>query len=77
MKLHSELEARRKALQFKALTAPAYDEEHQTWSISFTDDNGAERKINWTLASSPEYRQMLSKETATASKPETHPRRRR
>jgi DNA gyrase subunit B len=59
--LHDELAAQRKALQFKALSAPAYDEEHQTWSISFTDDNGAERTINWTLASTPEYRQMMSK----------------
>ncbi|AXC13077.1 DNA gyrase subunit B [Acidisarcina polymorpha] len=59
--LHRRLETERKALQFKALSEPAYDEEHQTWSIAFTDDNGAERKINWTLASSPEYRQMMSK----------------
>jgi DNA gyrase subunit B len=59
--LHARLEGRRRALQFKALAEPAYDEEHQTWSIAFTDDNGAERKINWTLASSPEYRQMMSK----------------
>ncbi len=59
--LHDQLAAQRKALQFKALSEPAYDEEHQTWSISFTDDNGAERTINWTLASSPEYRQMMSK----------------
>ena len=29
--------------------------------MAFTDDNGAERAINWTLASSPEYRQMMSK----------------
>ena len=61
VKLHARLEGQRKALQFKALAEPAYDEEHQTWSIAFTDDNGAERKINWTLASSPEYRQMMSK----------------
>jgi DNA gyrase subunit B len=60
-RLHAELEAKRKAFQFKALGAPVCDEEHQTWSISFTDDNGAERAINWTLASSPEYRQMMSK----------------
>ncbi len=59
--LHEKLESWRKVLQFKALSEPAYDEEHQTWSISFTDDNGAERAINWTLASSPEYRQMMSK----------------
>src|SRR5271168_1255422 len=61
VKLHAQLEKQRKALQFKALAEPAYDEEHQTWSIAFTDDNGAERTINWTLASTPEYRQMMSK----------------
>ncbi len=61
VKLHAALDAQRKAFQFKALSEPAYDEEHQTWSIAFTDDNGAERIINWTLASSPEYRQMMSK----------------
>jgi DNA gyrase subunit B len=59
--LHEQLVAQRKALQFKAVTEPAYDEEHQTWSVAFTDDNGAERTINWTLASTPEYRQMMSK----------------
>ena len=53
----------RKTYQFKDLTAPVYDEEHQTWSLSFVDANGAERNINWTLASSPEYRQMMSKYT--------------
>jgi DNA gyrase subunit B len=59
--LYERLASQRKTLQFKALAEPAYEEEHQTWSIAFTDDNGAERKINWTLASSPEYRQMMSK----------------
>ncbi len=61
LKLHMQLEKQRKVLQFKALSIPVCDEEHQTWSVSFTDDNGAERTINWTLASSPEYRQMMSK----------------
>jgi DNA gyrase subunit B len=60
-KLHSLLEKQRKTLQLKGLGEPTYDEEHQTWSLAFTDDNGAERTINWTLASSPEYRQMMSK----------------
>ena len=40
---------------------PVEDEEHHTWSISFTDSQGAERRIDWTLASSPEFRQMMSK----------------
>jgi DNA gyrase subunit B len=29
--------------------------------VSFTDSQGAERRIDWTLASSPEYRQMMAK----------------
>jgi DNA gyrase subunit B len=39
------------------------DEEHHTWSISFVDAQGQERYIHWTLASSPEFRQMMSKYT--------------
>ncbi|HEV2275428.1 MAG TPA: DNA topoisomerase (ATP-hydrolyzing) subunit B [Acidobacteriaceae bacterium] len=60
-KLHEELEKMARLYQFKKLSQPAYDEEHQTWSVSFTDAQGAERRIDWTLASSPEYRQMMSK----------------
>jgi DNA gyrase subunit B len=37
------------------------EEEHHTWSISFKDSQGAPRFINWTLASSPEFRQMMAK----------------
>jgi DNA gyrase subunit B len=40
---------------------PVQDEEHHTWSICFTDTQGASRCIDWTLASSPEFRQMMSK----------------
>ncbi len=61
VKLHKELETLSKKYAFKAVFAPAKDEEHQTWSIRFTDANGAERRIDWTLASSPEYRQMMAK----------------
>jgi DNA gyrase subunit B len=60
-KLHAELERLAKPRQFKALGEPLYDEEHRTWSLSFTDAQGAERRIDWTLASSPEYRQMMAK----------------
>ncbi|MGC2163024.1 MAG: DNA topoisomerase (ATP-hydrolyzing) subunit B [Silvibacterium sp.] len=59
--LHSALAGIQKKYQFKGLSTPVRDEEHQTWSFSFTDSQGAERWINWTLASSPEYRQMASK----------------
>jgi DNA gyrase subunit B len=59
--LYVELEKIAKKYQFKGLTAPLCDEEHQTWSLSFVDAQGAERRIDWLLASSPEYRQMMAK----------------
>ena len=48
---------------FKSLSEPFEDEEHHTWSISFVDAQGAERRIDWVLASSPEFRQMMAKYT--------------
>jgi DNA gyrase subunit B len=59
--LYKELEKIAKKYQFKALHKPVQDEEHQTWSLGFMDAQGAERKIDWGLASTPEYRQMMSK----------------
>src|SRR6202046_2968153 len=50
-KLYKDLEKIQKKYQFKALHKPVQDEEHQTWSLSFVDAQGAERKINWLLAS--------------------------
>lgn len=47
--------------QFRALGELERDEEHQTWSISFTDQQGAVRKIDWALASSAEFKQMMGK----------------
>jgi DNA gyrase subunit B len=60
-KLHAELQKMAKRFEFKAVAAPRYEEEHRTWSVSFTDSQGAERRVDWTLASSPEYRQMMAK----------------
>jgi DNA gyrase subunit B len=59
--VHKAIAALQKKYQFKAISAPVRDEEHQTWSFSFTDSQGVERWINWTLACSAEYRQMSSK----------------
>ncbi|MGA8111983.1 MAG: DNA topoisomerase (ATP-hydrolyzing) subunit B [Acidobacteriaceae bacterium] len=59
--LYNGLEKIQKKYQFKALHAPVQDEEHQTWSLSYTDAQGAERRIDWPLASTPEYRQMMAK----------------
>ncbi|MGC9292805.1 MAG: DNA topoisomerase (ATP-hydrolyzing) subunit B [Acidobacteriaceae bacterium] len=61
VQMHDELEKMAKQYQFKAVHAPVHEEEHQTFSLSFTDAQGAERRIDWTLASSPEYRQMMAK----------------
>jgi DNA gyrase subunit B len=58
--LHTELTELADEFQFK-VADPVEDEEHHTWSICFTDAQGATRCIDWTLASSPEFRQMMSK----------------
>ncbi|HEY3987704.1 MAG TPA: DNA topoisomerase (ATP-hydrolyzing) subunit B [Acidobacteriaceae bacterium] len=59
--LHKALAAMKKNYQFKDVTDPVLDEEHQTWSVSFTDAQGALRRVDWALASAPEYRQMMAK----------------
>jgi DNA gyrase subunit B len=58
--LHAELAKVADEFQFQ-LHKPVEDEEHHTWSICFTDGQGASRCIDWTLASSPEFRQMMSR----------------
>jgi DNA gyrase subunit B len=59
--LYKDLQKIEKKYQFRAVGKPVKDEEHQTWSLCFTDAQGAERRIDWALASSPEYRQMMAK----------------
>jgi DNA gyrase subunit B len=58
--LHAKLTELADEFQFK-VAVPVEDEEHHTWSICFTDAQGATRCIDWTLASSPEFRQMMAK----------------
>jgi DNA gyrase subunit B len=58
--LHVQLTELADEFQFK-VAKPVEDEEHHTWSVCFTDAQGATRSIDWTLASSPEFRQMMSK----------------
>jgi DNA gyrase subunit B len=60
--LHAQLVELADEFQFK-VNEPVEDEEHHTWSICFTNAQGATRCIDWTLASSPEFRQMMSKYT--------------
>ena len=43
------------------VSEPVEDEEHHTWSLCYTDSQHATRCIDWNLASSPEFRQMMSK----------------
>jgi DNA gyrase subunit B len=59
--LHAELKELAGELQFKSVGAPVEDEEHHTWSVCFTDSQGATRCVDWALASSPEFKQMMSK----------------
>jgi DNA gyrase subunit B len=60
VELHAQLLELADEFQFK-VGEPVEDEEHHTWSICFTDAQGATRCIDWNLASSPEFRQMMSK----------------
>ncbi|HMH13857.1 MAG TPA: DNA topoisomerase (ATP-hydrolyzing) subunit B [Edaphobacter sp.] len=59
--MRTRLEALRKTYQFKHVGDVELDEEHRVYSVSFTDSQGAVRTIDWTLASTAESRQMLSK----------------
>jgi DNA gyrase subunit B len=59
-KLERELKKLQKERSFKSVEA-RFDEEHNLWEGSFVNSQGAEHVINWELASTPEYRQLLSK----------------
>jgi len=59
--LYEQLTELKDEFQFKAVNPPAEDEEHHTWSLCFTDSQGAHRCVDWALASSPEFKQMMSK----------------
>ena len=59
--VYKDLEPMSEEFGFLSLNAPEQDEEHHTWSIKFTDAQGADRHIDWTLASAPEFRQMMAK----------------
>jgi DNA gyrase subunit B len=47
--------------QFRSVGEPELDEEHQTWSLSFIDAQGSVRRIDWPLAASAEFKQMMAK----------------
>jgi DNA gyrase subunit B len=50
-----------KEYQFREVSEVLFDEEHKTHSVTFTDSQGAVRKIDWALAATAESRQMLGK----------------
>ena len=61
VQLRAALEPLAEQFQFRALGEPERDEEHQTWSLGFTDAQAAVRHIDWALANSAEFRQMMTK----------------
>ncbi len=59
-KLEKELKKIQKDRQFKEVES-RFDEEHNLWEVRYVNSQGAEHLINWELASTAEYRQLLSK----------------
>jgi DNA gyrase subunit B len=60
-KMRQRLVGMQKTYQFKNVGDVVLDEEHKSYSVSYTDSQGAVRTIDWALASAPESRQMLAK----------------
>jgi DNA gyrase subunit B len=60
--MRSRLKDLVKEFQFRDVGEVLHDEEHKTYSVSFTDSQGAVRNINWALASTAESRQLLAKQ---------------
>jgi DNA gyrase subunit B len=59
-KLEKELKRLQKDRKFKSVES-AFDEEHNLWEVKIVNSQGSEHVINWELASSPEFRQLISK----------------
>jgi DNA gyrase subunit B len=59
--VREKLKAIERTYQFKQVSEVEYDDEHRTYSVHYTDAQGAQRAIDWTLAAAPESRQMLNK----------------
>ncbi len=59
-KLDKELKKLQKERDFKSVES-RFDEEHNLWEVKYVNSQGAEHLINWELASTAEYRQLLSK----------------
>jgi DNA gyrase subunit B len=59
--MRERLVGMQKTYQFKHVGDVLLDEEHRSYSVNYTDAQGAVRTIDWALASAPESRQMLAK----------------
>jgi len=59
-KLERDLKKLQKERSFKEVES-RFDEEHNLWEVRYVNSQGAEHLINWELASTAEYRQLLSK----------------
>jgi DNA gyrase subunit B len=59
--LEKALKGIAKERAIKEVKAPRFEEEHSLWEVTYVNSQGAEHVINWELASTPEYRQMMSK----------------
>jgi DNA gyrase subunit B len=59
-KLEKELKKLQKERNLKEVES-RFDEEHNLWEVRYLNSQGAEHLINWELASTAEYRQLLSK----------------
>jgi len=59
-RLEKELKKLQKERDFKSVE-PRFDEEHNLWEVRYVNSQGAEHLINWELAATAEYRQLLSK----------------
>ncbi len=59
--LEKALKAIAKERGIKEVGPARFEEEHSLWELRFVNSQGAEHVINWELASTPEYRQMMSK----------------
>jgi DNA gyrase subunit B len=59
-RLEKELKRLQKERQFKEIEM-RFDEEHTLWEVRVVNSQGAEHLINWELASTAEFRQLLSK----------------
>src|SRR5882724_1257482 len=59
-RLERELKKLQKEREFKSVES-RFDEEHNLWAVHYVNSQGAEHLINWELAATAEYRQLLSK----------------